>query len=344
MSVAPATAQTRDEIDRGQRKGGVAIGLGVQERWRDRQVDEVERWAKLGAAVVHGVYGQKGPWPDNWPRLAHRETWDASRQAVKRGPSNLAVRLGETADGHHLAHVDLDGKCPCGSDLADHDDEGRCLSEKCRTTNGCTCLTYQGVAPDVGLAKLLALLPEDVCVIKTGRGYRVLFFTSGPIAESVLPEFGADVAAYSGRLSIIPQSRHPGGQEYVYLRPPGDCLPLVDLEKLGLFPKPKGATHCRVGGRTGRQSSWPARQGRSITRGALRAADAPGRRLRRLRERERSAGRVLRVSMAPRHRGQPARAVGVGGLLLFRLRNGRRSPRTPGDERRDDSTLPKVTQ
>ncbi len=79
MGVAPSSNATRHGVDRWQR--------------------EVERWARLGVAVVHGTYGRKGPWPDDWPRLAHQETWNVARQATKRGRSNLAVRLGETVDG-----------------------------------------------------------------------------------------------------------------------------------------------------------------------------------------------------------------------------------------------------
>lgn len=164
----------------------------------------------------------------------------ATREAVRRGRRNLAVRLGETADGRYLAHLDLDGKCPCGSDRADHEDgHGACRSEQCRKKNDCVCIAYSGIAPDVGLAAARAVLPDDVCVIKTGRGYHMLFFSVRAIADSVLPALGAEVAACTGRLSIIPPSLHPSGDEYVYLQPPGTTLPVVDLDAIGLAPQPK---------------------------------------------------------------------------------------------------------
>lgn len=40
---------------------------------------------------------------------------------------------------------------------------------------------------------MLPLLPTDVVIIKTGRGFRVLFLSVRPIPESLLPELGADV-------------------------------------------------------------------------------------------------------------------------------------------------------
>lgn len=212
-------------------------------------LEEIERWRRLGVAVVHGGYGRKGPWPNDWPRLTHHDTWDAATRAATQGSCNLAVRLGESIDGRLLAHIDLDGKCPCGGDHADHDHgSGACRSQKC-LAKGCGCAAYAGVPPDDGLAALLALLPADVAVIETGRGYRILFWNAGPIAESVLPEYGAEVAAHAGRLSIIPPSRHPSGREYAYVTAPGADLPVVDLEELGLVPQPKSMSA------TGRRAS-----------------------------------------------------------------------------------------
>jgi Bifunctional DNA primase/polymerase, N-terminal len=221
-----------------------------QQVLREAQLREVDRWARLGVAVVPGIFGRKGPWPDDWPRLSHEDTWRLARSAIQRGPVNLAVRLGETGDGHYLGHLDLDGKCPCGSDLADHESGGRCLSDKCRSKNACACSEYHGVAPDLARARLLSRLPAGVVDVKTGRGYRLLFLVPAPLIESVLPEFGAEVSANSGRLSIVPPSRHPSGDDYVYLTPPGASLPVVDLGKLGLFPQPKGGCLRQVRDRT----------------------------------------------------------------------------------------------
>jgi len=120
------------------------------------------------------------------------------------------------------------------SDHTDHEfSVGPCRSQTCREKNDCACSAYPGVHPDIGLAKALAVLPADVCIIKTGRGYHVLFFSVCEIPESVLPEFGAEVAAHAGRLSVIPPSAHPSGAAYEYLLRAGDALAVVDLEALG---------------------------------------------------------------------------------------------------------------
>lgn len=51
----------------------------------------------------------------------------------------------------------------------------------------------------------------------------------------MLPDFGADVAANSGALSVVPPSVHPSGTAYEYPHRP-EQLPLIDLEALGLHP------------------------------------------------------------------------------------------------------------
>jgi hypothetical protein len=78
----------------------------------------------------------------------------------------------------------------------------------------------------------------------------VLFLTRSPIPESVLPELGAEVAAYSGRLSIIPPSRHPSGAVYTYIRPPADELAVVDIDALGWALQPKDGPSRKPGSTT----------------------------------------------------------------------------------------------
>lgn len=205
-------------------------------------LDEIEYWSRLGVPVLPGALGQKGAWPKGWPDVPAAETWALSRLSAAR-PSNLAVRLGPTADGSRvLAHIDLDGKCPCGGDLTDHETGdgrlGACHGLKCQQ-RGCECQHYAGVAPDEALARLKALLPELPLLIKTRRGYRAYFWSPREYPASVLPQFGADVAANSGALSVIPPSVHPSGARYEYHKPLHD-LPLIDLEAIGLQPVSKG--------------------------------------------------------------------------------------------------------
>ena len=154
--------------------------------------EAIEYWSRLGVAVLPGPRGEKGPWPHGWPSLPAREAWELASAAAWR-PINLAVRLGATDDGTRvLAHLDLDGKCPCGSDLADHESAegglGRCRSAKCQE-RGCGCERYEGVPPDDGLARLLGRLPEQPLIIRTGRGHRLLFWSAREYRAGTLPEF-----------------------------------------------------------------------------------------------------------------------------------------------------------
>lgn len=205
-------------------------------------LDEIEYWARLGVPVLPGALGQKGAWPKGWPEIPAEETWARSRASAAR-PINLAVRLGPTRDGSRvLAHIDLDGKCPCGGDLTDHEaGDGRlgaCHGKKCQQ-RGCVCQHYAGVAPDEALVRLKALLPELPLLVKTRRGYHAYFWSPCEYSASVLPDFGADVAANCGALSVIPPSVHPSGTRYEYLHKPLHDLPLIDLDELGLHPVSK---------------------------------------------------------------------------------------------------------
>lgn len=56
---------------------------------------------------------------------------------------------------------------------------------------------------------------------------------------------GAEIAAHSGRLSVIPPSVHPSGSAYSYDRVPDDDLAVVDFAALGLTPVPKVTTRRR---------------------------------------------------------------------------------------------------
>lgn len=206
-------------------------------------LNEIDYWSRLGVPVLPGVAGEKGAWPKGWPTIPAEETWKRAR-AVAMRPMNLAVRLGATADGtRFLAHIDLDGKCPCGGDLSDHQTHGgrlgACRGERCMR-RGCACELYAGVAPKQALARLLELLPDTPLLIKTRRGYHAYFWSPREYAASVLPQLGADVAATSRALSVIPPSTHPSGTRYEYLHRPVHDLPLVDLRAIGLEPVSKG--------------------------------------------------------------------------------------------------------
>lgn len=145
--------------------------------------DEVEYWRRMGVAVVAGQHGHKDSWPKGWPRVPHADACAATAASVARGPRNLAIRLGETTKSRYLAHLDFDGKCPCGSDLDDHvDGSGPCVSSRCREANQCSCVAYAGIRPEIGLAMAVRILPDNIGIVRTGRGFHVIIFSVREIA------------------------------------------------------------------------------------------------------------------------------------------------------------------
>ena len=153
---------------------------------------------------------------------------------------NLLVRTGATVDGNRfLTGIDLDGRCSCGHDRGDHPGDGGC--RRVHDDGPCTCARYAGVPPDVALERLLAILPYDVAVVRTARGYHITFFTALSVPPGKLPEYGAEIYG-NGQALHIPPSVHPTGWRYAWVREPGDALPVVDLAALGLEPLPKGSS------------------------------------------------------------------------------------------------------
>ena len=161
----------------------------------ERQIGEVDFWDRLGVTVLHGRSGRKGPWPKAWPSLSAEDACAQARSAASKRPVNLAVRLGLTTHGLFLAHLDFDGKCSCGCDLSDHEGGTDSCRSRRKKHPPFSCPAFSGVPPEIGLKAAMAILPPNVCVIETGRGFRVLFFSVSEIPETKLPEFGAEVAA-----------------------------------------------------------------------------------------------------------------------------------------------------
>lgn len=220
-------------------------------RQRPESIDsiqsEITRWERLGVAVLPGPRGKKGPRQAGWPTIPHQECWRLSRAAAALGPTNLIVRTGLTADGtRRLGAIDLDGKCPCGHDREDHDAAG-CGHEPDLDGVACDCSKYRGVAPEIALARLLAILPAAVGVTRTARGFHIIFWVECPVPDGVLAEYSADLfGGLNPHALQAPWSLHPSGITYEWLQEPGEDLPLVDLEALGLVPfVPKAHRHDR---------------------------------------------------------------------------------------------------
>lgn len=214
---------------------------------------EIDRWKRLGVAVFPGPRGEKGPRERGWPDIPHDQAWCLAREAAAWAPINLVVRTGATADGaRYLAAIDLDGKCPCGHDRADHlSDTGACMHVPKHSEAACNCAGYKGVAPEVALRQLLEFLPSGVAISRTARGFHIIFWVARPLPNGTLPAYSADV--FGGRdphaLQVAP-SLHPTGSIYEWVREPSEDLPTVDLEALGLAPaEPIDAPHRSGGGR-----------------------------------------------------------------------------------------------
>lgn len=211
--------------------------------------DEIARWQGLGVAVLPGPRGQKGPRQKDWPSIPHAEAWRLSR-VVAVSETNLCVRTGATEDGlHHLAAIDLDGKCLCGHDHAVHaDGAGTCSP----SVGLCICSSYEGTSPDAALEQLLSILPPDVAISKTNRGYHLLFWAQRPLPNGKIAHLSADLFGGATPAALqIPPSIHPSGRTYEWLRQPGRDLPVVDLEALGLVPD-EGQSRDRARSASGR--------------------------------------------------------------------------------------------
>ncbi len=106
---------------------------------------------------------------------------------------------------------------------------------------GCDCAAYWGVAPHDALAELLRVLPPDIAITRTARGYHLIFWAADPMADGTLTQFSADV--FGGRtphaLQITP-SLHPSGTSYTWFREPRADLPVVDLAEFGYVPQEAG--------------------------------------------------------------------------------------------------------
>ncbi|HXG36089.1 MAG TPA: bifunctional DNA primase/polymerase, partial [Dehalococcoidia bacterium] len=170
---------------------------------RDRRreaLDVVEMFQAWGIAVFPGPFGQKGTRVKGWPDLDSARAAAICRQAAQRGRLNIAARTGP-----QLAVIDLDGR--------------------------------EGVDPEQALERLRALLPANVAVSRTGKGFHVLFRPKKCLGNGLLPGYGAELFTES-HLVNLPPSRHPSGVDYAWEIPPGGNLPLVDLKALGLEPEP----------------------------------------------------------------------------------------------------------
>lgn len=171
---------------------------------------EVDRWRRLGVAILPGKSRAKDSWPKAWPSLPHPETWDLSARRARCGPLNLALRLGPTEDGSRiLGHLDFDG---IGS-----------------------------VDADAALSWAHELFPAAP-LLKTSAGrWRMYFWSSREIPDGIVRELGAEIAANPGRLSIV-HGVHPSGSAYEWIAPPTDDLPLVDVDALGILIEAKAAS------------------------------------------------------------------------------------------------------
>ena len=148
------------------------------------------------------------------------------------------MRTGATADGSRfLTTIDLDGKCPCSHNQADHRDKASACQGRA-DPDPCGCAAYAGVDPDVALRGLLDLLPRGAAVVRTARGFHIHFWTATETPTGVVAAYGAEIYG-DGQAIHIPPSRHPSGATYAYIHAPGRDLPQVDLAALGLMPSPE---------------------------------------------------------------------------------------------------------
>ena len=217
--------------------------------------DEIDRWERLGVAVLPGPWGRKGPRIEGWPSIPPAKCWELSRAEVTRRRINIVARTGVTASGdRYLAAIDLDGKCPCGHDRTDHtQNQVECTASAVRSEPRCGCEKYRGVAPEAALAGLLKVLPPDVAITRTARGFHLIFWAKNPVPDAKLADYSADLfGGLRPHALQLPPSLHPSGLIYEWHREPGDDLPVVDLDALGLAPSLADTSQGR---RTGLASS-----------------------------------------------------------------------------------------
>jgi hypothetical protein len=81
-----------------------------------------------------------------------------------------------------------------------------------------------GIAPADALNRLLSILPNDIAVSKTGRGFGLWFTVERPVGNGLLVVYGAEIFT-DVHLVNLPPSRHPSGVYYEWLIPPGGELP-----------------------------------------------------------------------------------------------------------------------
>jgi Bifunctional DNA primase/polymerase, N-terminal len=150
-----------------------------------------ESW---GVAVFPGPYGEKGTRVKEWPRMPVEDACRRARAeaANSHGRINLAVRTGPTACGDCLAVIDLDGR--------------------------------DGIAPEAALSRLQMVLPKEIAVSRSGRGFAVWFTVNAPLGNGILSSLGADLFT-DVHLVNIPPSKHPSGKFYEWIHAPGGRLP-----------------------------------------------------------------------------------------------------------------------
>ncbi len=159
----------------------------------------VDLFRSWGIAIFPGPRREKGTRVQGWPNIDVEEAARLTLRELDQRAVNIVARTGP-----NLGAIDLDGK--------------------------------NGELPDDALRRLLTLLPEGCPVVRTARGFHVLFRPARPLGDGPLPSFGAEIFT-GGHLINLPPSLHPSGRLYTWERPPGAVLPEVDLEAVGLLPQ-----------------------------------------------------------------------------------------------------------
>lgn len=170
----------------------------------------IARLRALGVVLVPAPRGIKGTTRTGWTTADGLTLTREALASVARG-GNIAYRGGQTVDGSRiLGHLDLDHPAPGDLD------------------------------------RLCDALGWDAPVIESSPGrYRIFGWFPSEVPDGILAEMpGVEVAANAGRLGMLPPSIHPDGHAYCWQVEPGDDLPVIDLDVLGLTwaPKPGAAS------------------------------------------------------------------------------------------------------